>query len=101
VPSEVSWRTIADDGWRAAQAAMEPQDGGTTEMGLPKRVPMAQLVPGGVETASTATERRTPESVRGLLSAYTRGVQKGRGAHGKDDSDESNTSPTNGKEQEA
>ena len=100
MPSEVSWRTIADDGWRAAQAAMEPQDGGTTEMGLPKRVPMAQLVPGGVETPGAATERRTPESVRGLLSAYTSGVQRGRGAHGKD-SDHSDTSPTSGKEQEA
>jgi signal transduction histidine kinase len=99
-PSEVSWRTIADDGWRAAEAALEPQDGGTTEMGLPRRVPMAQLVPGGVEVAAT-TERRTPEAVRGLLSAYTRGVQKGRGAHGRDDSDQSDTSPTSGKEQDA
>ena len=28
----------------------QPQDGGTTDIGLPRRVPMAQLVPGGVET---------------------------------------------------
>jgi hypothetical protein len=99
-PGEVSWRTVADDGWRAAQAALEPQDGGTTEMGLPRRVPMAQLVPGGVETASAGSDRRTPEAVRGLLSAYTRGVQRGRDAQGKD-SDPSDTSPTSGKEQEA
>ncbi|HLT12281.1 MAG TPA: hypothetical protein VK028_15995 [Micromonosporaceae bacterium] len=69
-------------------------------MGLPRRVPMAQLVPGGVETAAVRSERRTPESVRGLLSAYTRGVQRGRDAHGKG-ADSGNTSPTNGKEQEA
>ena len=79
---EVTWRTAADDGWTAAQAAMQPADGGTTEIGLPKRVPMAQLVPGGVETPSGGSARRTPDSVRGLLSAYTRGVQRGRTVQG-------------------
>jgi signal transduction histidine kinase len=74
----VSWRTAADDGWSAAQAAADPQDAGTTDQGLPKRVPMAQLVPGGVETASASGQRRTPDAVRGLLSAYHRGVQRGR-----------------------
>jgi len=49
-----------------------------TQAGLPKRVPMAQLVPGGVEKATTSVQRRTPEAVRGLLSAYHRGVQRGR-----------------------
>jgi hypothetical protein len=96
---EVSWRTIADDGWRAAQAAQELQDGGTTEMGLPRRVPMAQLVPGGVETAGPSAERRTPDSVRGLLSAYTRGVQQGRDARGADA--DPTGSQDSGKEQEA
>ena len=61
---------------------MEPQDGGTTDMGLPRRVPMAQLVPGGVDTQAGVSDRRSPDSVRGLLSAYTRGVQRGRDAHG-------------------
>jgi hypothetical protein len=89
---QVSWRTHADDGWRAAAAAMQPQDGGTTDMGLPRRVPMAQLVPGGVDTQAGVSDRRTPDSVRGLLSAYTRGVQRGRDAHGND---------TSGREQEA
>jgi signal transduction histidine kinase len=84
---EVSWRTIADDGWRAAAAATEPQDGGTTDHGLPRRVPMAQLVPGGVETPAGVSDRRTPDSVRGLLSAYHRGVQRGRGASGDADAD--------------
>ncbi|MGE5830158.1 MAG: hypothetical protein ACM30G_17620, partial [Micromonosporaceae bacterium] len=100
---EVSWRTVADDGWVAAMAASEPQDGGTTETGLPRRVPMAQLVPGGVESAAAGSERRTPEAVRGLLSAYHRGVQRGRSAGGK--SPESTTTESQpaqgGKEQEA
>jgi len=104
----VSWRSVADDGWTAANAAMDPQDGGTTDMGLPRRVPMAQLVPGSVEHAGqpvqqrdipAGPDRRTPDSVRGLLSAYHRGVQRGRGALGTDD--DSDTPQTRGKEQEA
>jgi hypothetical protein len=73
------WRTDADTGWRAAQAASTPKDGGTTRSGLPKRVPAAQLVPGAVDARSTtARTKRTPDEVRGLLSAYHRGVQRGR-----------------------
>ncbi len=95
-PEEVSWRSVADEGWRAAQAAATPQDNGATERGLPRRVPMAQLVPGGMETAAVVSDRRTPDSVRGLLSAYHRGVQRGREAQGTADD-----GYTNGKEQEA
>ncbi len=78
-PAEESWRTAADDGWRAAAKAAEPASGGTTRSGLPKRTPAAQLVPGGVDArANAAKTRRTPDEVRGLLSAYHRGVQRGR-----------------------
>ncbi|GIH12193.1 hypothetical protein Raf01_03650 [Rugosimonospora africana] len=77
--AEESWRTAADDGWRAAAAAAEPAPSETTRSGLPKRVPAAQLVPGGVDArTSVAKNRRTPDEVRGLLSAYHRGVQRGR-----------------------
>jgi hypothetical protein len=72
------WQTAADDGWRAASAAADTPAAETTNAGLPKRVPMAQLVPGGVDKPPTSVQRRTPESVRGLLSAYHRGVQRGR-----------------------
>jgi signal transduction histidine kinase len=77
---EESWRTSADNGWQAAAAAAEPPDGGTTRSGLPKRVPAAQLVPGAVDARSTSAARakRSPDDVRGLLSAYHRGVQRGR-----------------------
>jgi hypothetical protein len=75
----VSWHTAADEGWEAAAALADDHDFTTTETGLPRRVPMSQLVPGGIDkTTTTATHRRTPESVRGLLSAYHRGVQRGR-----------------------
>ncbi|WNM42656.1 sensor histidine kinase [Micromonospora halotolerans] len=76
-----AWRTAADDGWSRASKAAEPSNGGTTRSGLPKRVPQAQLVPGGIEPkGSRAAARRTPDEVRGLLSAYHRGVQRGRTA---------------------
>ncbi|MFF0376870.1 sensor histidine kinase [Actinoplanes missouriensis] len=76
--AEDRWRTTADDGWQRAMAAAVPQDAGTTRSGLPKRIPQAQLVPGGVENTARTQHRRNPEEVRGLLSSYHRGVQRGR-----------------------
>ncbi|HET6214138.1 MAG TPA: nitrate- and nitrite sensing domain-containing protein [Micromonosporaceae bacterium] len=79
VPGQAGpWQTVADDGWRAATAAADVQVSETTDAGLPKRVPMAQLVPGGVDKSESTVQRRTPEAVRGLLAAYHRGVQRGR-----------------------
>jgi signal transduction histidine kinase len=72
------WRTAADEGWQAARAAAEQTVDTTTTAGLPKRTPMAQLVPGGVDRGGDPAQKRTPEGVRGLLSAYHRGVQRGR-----------------------
>ncbi|MEV0897985.1 sensor histidine kinase [Actinoplanes sp. NPDC049802] len=77
-PAANPWRTAADDGWQAARAAAEAPVESTTTAGLPKRTPMAQLVPGGVDRGGNSVQRRTPEGVRGLLSAYHRGVQRGR-----------------------
>ncbi|SCE75328.1 sensor histidine kinase [Micromonospora mirobrigensis] len=77
-PPPGGWQTSADDGWRAASAASEVPVAETTQKGLPKRKPMAQLVPGAVEKPTAPVQRRTPEAVRGLLSAYHRGVQRGR-----------------------
>ncbi|MFF5177394.1 nitrate- and nitrite sensing domain-containing protein [Micromonospora sp. NPDC000316] len=78
-PQTNGWQTAADDGWRAASAAASaPPVNETTTTGLPKRKPMAQLVPGAVEKPATSVQRRSPEAVRGLLSAYHRGVQRGR-----------------------
>ncbi|NJP33169.1 sensor histidine kinase [Micromonospora thermarum] len=76
-----AWRTAADDGWTRASRAAEPAVDATTRSGLPKRVPQAQLVPGGIEPRGAQERtRRTPDDVRGLLSAYHRGVQRGRAA---------------------
>ncbi|MEW2144760.1 sensor histidine kinase [Micromonospora vinacea] len=80
-PDPEAWRTAADEGWSRASRAAEPAPAGTTRSGLPKRVPQQQLVPGGIEPKSGRDRsRRTPDEVRGLLSAYHRGVQRGRTA---------------------
>ncbi|MEU6023904.1 nitrate- and nitrite sensing domain-containing protein [Micromonospora sp. NPDC047134] len=79
--ADEAWRTAADEGWSRASQAAEPTPAGTTRSGLPKRVPQAQLVPGGIEPRNGREHsRRTPDEVRGLLSAYHRGVQRGRTA---------------------
>jgi hypothetical protein len=60
-------------------------------------------VPGGVDKAATTTQRRTPEGVRGLLSAYHRGVQRGR-TQQKDEDSTAGSNPNGrqaGKEHEA
>jgi len=98
--ADQAWRTAADAGWLAASAAAEPQIAQTTAVGLPKRTPMAQLVPGGVEKAAPNAGRRSPEQVRGLLSAYHRGVQRGR-SRGEDASPDSGNPPLGGKEHDA
>ena len=77
-PAGPGWNTAADEGWHAATSAAEVPVQERTAAGLPKRRPMAQLVPGGVEKSSAVSQRRSPEAVRGLLSAYHRGVQRGR-----------------------
>jgi signal transduction histidine kinase len=107
VPEEqASWHTAADEGWQAASALAEEQDFTTTTTGLPKRVPMSQLVPGGVEKGTVSAHKRTPEAVRGLLSAYHRGVQRGRSGKSGDAKTPEHTtagpqSSQGGKEQEA
>ncbi|MFG1928481.1 nitrate- and nitrite sensing domain-containing protein [Cryptosporangium sp. NPDC048952] len=81
-PSE-SWKSAADAGWRAAQAAAENQPTSTTTSGLPKRVPMAHYVPGKVERSEAPpATRRSPEAVRGVLSSYRSGLEQGRQAGG-------------------
>jgi signal transduction histidine kinase len=104
---EPDWRTAADDGWQAASQAAKPGVAEVTDAGLPKRVPMAQLVPGSIDKNMANANKRSPEQVRGLLSAYHRGVQRGRTTRNGDDvkTPESTTttghSTHGGKEQEA
>ena len=50
-PDEAGWSSPADVGWQAAEVARAPVFADTTEAGLPKRVPKANLVPGGAGPA--------------------------------------------------
>ncbi|MGY4098578.1 ATP-binding protein [Nocardia sp. R16R-3T] len=83
LPVSVNWHSAADKGWSAAQRAANAMITERTTSGLPKRDPGNQLVPGGAESGSAATEsaartRRDPETIRTGLSRYQRGVRDGR-----------------------
>jgi len=76
-----SFDTAADAGWRAVQAAMAGHAVETTQAGLPKRRPRANLVPGSASSdvaPAITTRPRNAEAVRGRLSSYQRGLQSGR-----------------------
>jgi signal transduction histidine kinase/outer membrane murein-binding lipoprotein Lpp len=84
---EIAWRTSgADLGWEAAAAVSSPSTGGTTEAGLPKRVPQANLVPGAAPPESAATiPARSAAATRDRFSSFQRGIREGRAAVSRDD----------------
>jgi signal transduction histidine kinase len=79
-----SWTSPADEGWRAAQALAVPSAGDTTQAGLPRRVPRANLVPGSVGggggDAEADAPTRSPDVVRTRMASFQRGVREGRAA---------------------
>jgi hypothetical protein len=74
------WTSPADAGWEAAEVAHAPVSGGTTSVGLPKRVPKANLVPGGVGGTSPAppAPSRSAAQTRERLASFQRGVREAR-----------------------
>jgi signal transduction histidine kinase len=93
--TDTDWTSPADEGWRAAEVAHAPVSGGVTHAGLPKRVPKANLVPGGVGAAAatpSATPARSATQARERLASFQRGIREARAAgrdeipDGKDDS---------------
>ncbi len=81
-PGPASWASPADAGWRAAEVAQAPSIAGNTAAGLPRRVPKANLVPGGVEAITVPPPRaaRSPMQTRQRLSGFQQGIQRARGA---------------------
>jgi hypothetical protein len=74
--SQPEWRSEADAGWDAAEAASHPTVGGATRSGLPRRVPSANLVPG----AATNRELGSAQPINrdaAQLAAHTAGYFKG------------------------
>jgi signal transduction histidine kinase len=79
---DVSWRaSAADQGWEAAAAVSSPSTGGTTEAGLPKRVPNANLVPGAAPPEDVApVPARSATATRDRFASFQRGIREGRAA---------------------
>ena len=82
-----SWSSPADAGWEAAEVAHAPVSSGTTGAGLPKRMPKANLVPGGVGGTSPAppAPSRSAAQTRERLASFQRGVREARAASQGDD----------------
>jgi signal transduction histidine kinase len=78
----VSWSSPADEGWRAAEVAQAPVSEGKTRAGLPRRVPKANLVPGGVtQSAGPApAPPRSASQTRERLANFQRGIRQARAA---------------------
>ncbi|WP_148302712.1 nitrate- and nitrite sensing domain-containing protein [Saccharothrix espanaensis] len=87
--AEQAWHSPADEGWQAAQALLSKAPETTTQAGLPKRVPKAQLVPGSAAPKPQGAERqpqrpplppRSADAIRGRMSSLQQGVRRGRHA---------------------
>ncbi|MDF3312815.1 ATP-binding protein [Rhodococcus sp. T2V] len=79
----LEWGSSADEGWSAAQRAVESSSD-ITPTGLPQRIPGRRLVPGSVNVVEpNPSQLRTPAAVREKLARHQSGVQAGRtGRHG-------------------
>ncbi|WP_406092739.1 nitrate- and nitrite sensing domain-containing protein [Kitasatospora purpeofusca] len=77
-----SWQSPNDGDWQRAEKLREPSSSGTTQAGLPRRVPKQNLVPGNAQPTPQDGPQvsRAPEEVRGRLTNLRRGVEQGRSA---------------------
>ncbi|MFE2111293.1 nitrate- and nitrite sensing domain-containing protein [Kitasatospora sp. NPDC059463] len=77
-----AWQSPNDGDWQRAEKLREPSSGGTTQAGLPRRVPKQNLVAGNAKPTPQDGPQvsRTPEEVRGRLTNLRRGVEQGRNA---------------------
>ena len=88
-----TWTSPADEGWRAAQVVASPAAGETTQAGLPRRVPRANLVPGSVggsggpssNEAEVEAPARSADAARSRMASFQRGVREGRAAAPQDE----------------
>ena len=83
------WSSPGDAGWRAAEVAQAPVSTGTTAAGLPKRVPNANLVPGGVGASAAAplppAPTRSAMQTRERMASFQQGIRKARAAPPRDE----------------
>ncbi len=80
-----SWSVAADQGWSAAERAAHPSIDGETEVGLPRRVPKANLVPGS-PLPPVADDGvpivRDPAAMAAHTTGYFRGSRRGEEVRG-------------------
>jgi signal transduction histidine kinase len=78
--AETVWSSPADAGWQAAEAVRAPVFADTTQAGLPKRVPKANLVPGGAGQVAQVppVPGRSASQTRQRLSSFQQGIRKAR-----------------------
>jgi len=86
------WRGAADEGWMAAANAAKAAEAARvsrhTSAGLPRRPPMANLVPGAVPGdasdgpgSASAVDHRDPTLVAASVAAFARGNAQSRALH--------------------
>jgi len=77
-----AWTFATDESWAAVQTVSSSSPSSFTAAGLPKRRRGEQLLPGSALSQSAASPaprtRRDPQDVRGRLSSFQQGVQRGR-----------------------
>ena len=76
-----AWNFGSDDGWKAAQAVSQSVPSRMTSAGLPRRRRGEQLLPGSAGPpagAVTPRPQRDAHDVRGRLSSFQQGIQRGR-----------------------
>ncbi|WP_369199900.1 nitrate- and nitrite sensing domain-containing protein [Streptomyces sp. PU-14G] len=95
-------RNENDERWDRAGQLRDPQAGGITTSGLPRRVPRANLVAGAAEENQRGGPlvSRAPEDVRGRLSNLHRGIRQGRTAGDPDQTDRQGFGPGSTYDQE-
>jgi hypothetical protein len=79
------WSSPADEGWQAAGVAQAPVSSGTTPAGLPKRVPMANLVPGSASAAAAPAPPRSAAQTRQRMASFQQGIRNARTATPSDE----------------
>src|SRR5690606_1118259 len=80
--SKIDWDHLSsDEGWRAAEQVAEPTVGPETPAGLPRRVPLANLVPGSVTIGPSGRPPRIvrdPRRIAAHTEGYFRGWRRGQ-----------------------
>ncbi|RSN04526.1 histidine kinase, partial [Streptomyces sp. WAC 05977] len=76
-----AWNFGSDEGWKAAKAVSQSVPSRMTSAGLPRRRRGEQLLPGSAGPpagAVTPRPQRDAHDVRGRLSSFQQGIQRGR-----------------------